>query len=225
MIPYAHVLAATLFALMAAALPAPAQQFDVQPSPPSRIVVQVHESVIDDRFLSEVAQRLRAMFVAPVEVLPGTVADELLQPGRYGRINASVLLDAMAGSIAWEQDAGAYHVLLIAHEMRLETDRFNFSVSMGGLGTRSRVGVVSVGPLQKLGPDRLDQAPHRTAARVAKLIARSIVFTSGYPGTGSGSCLHQVPRSLAVMDALPESYCEPDLAAWTAAGLLRAAPR
>lgn len=223
MIPYVRVLTAALVALLAAVLPARAQQFDVWPSPPSRIVVQMHESVIDDRFLAEVTQRLRAMFVATVHVVPAAVAAELMQPGRYGRVNASALLDAMAGSIDWDKDVGAYHVLLIAPEMRLETDRFNFSVSMGGLGTRSRVGVVSVGPLQQLGSDRLDRAPHRTAARVAKLVARSIVFTSGY--LGSGSCLQQLPSSLAVMDALPESYCEPDLTAWTASGLLRAVPR
>lgn len=223
MFPYAHLLATLLFALPAALAPARAQQFDVQPRPPSRIVVQLHESVIDDRFMPEVAQRLRAMFVAPVDVTAGLVDPELLQPGAHGRVNASALLDAMAASIDWEQDAGAYHVLLVAPEIRLTTDRFNFSVSMGGLGARSRVGVVSIGPLQKLGADRLDQAPHRTAARVAKLIARSIVHTGGYPD--SGTCLHHVPSSLAVMDALPESYCEPELTAWTAAGLLRAAQR
>ncbi|WP_326540614.1 hypothetical protein [Pseudorhodoferax sp.] len=223
MIPYAHVLATLLLALAAALAPARAQQFDVQPRPPSRIVVQVHESVVDDRFVAEVEQRLRAMFMAPVDVVPGLVAAELLLPGDYGRVNGTALLDAMAASIDWERDAGAYHVLLIAPEIRLVTDRFNFSVSMGGLGARSRVGVVSLGPLQKLGSGRLDQAPHRTASRVAKLVARSIVRTSGYPE--SGNCLHHLPSSLAVMDALPESYCEPDLTAWTAAGLLRAAPR
>lgn len=225
MIPYAHVLAALVLVHAASAFPARAQQFDVQaPLALSRIVIKVDQGVIDRRFVQDLEGRLRAMFVAPVEVFDAVVDSSLLETtGFSGRVDAASLLDSLSASIDWQQEAGTYHVLLIAQEMRLAPDSFNFSVSMGGLSTQSRVGVVSLSRLQKQGLGGLDEAPHRTSVRVQKLIARSIVRTSGYQE--HGGCLHHTPRGLAVLDALPESFCEPDVSNWIAAGLLRAAPR
>lgn len=220
MISYARVFFVLVLLLVLQARLAHAQ-FDVQaPLTLTRIVVHVEDGVIDRRFMPDLEERLRAMFVAPVDVLNNTVEGSLLHKSSSGHVDASLLLNALAASIDWQLYAGAYHVLLIAQDIRLAPDSFNFSVSMGNLGTPSRVGIVSLSRLQVLGRDTLDVAPHRTAVRVQKLIARSIVKTSGY--ADSGLCLHHVPRGLAVLDAMPESYCEPDLTAWTAAGLLRA---
>ena len=225
MIPYAHVLLPLVLGLVVSAFPAHAQEFDVRaPLAISHIVVKVDEGIIDRRFVQEMEARLRAMFMAPVDVMDIVVAPELLEAnGTSGRVNAAPLLNAFSASIDWEQEPGTYHVLLIAQEIQLPPDSFNFSVSMGGLSQPSRVGIVSLSRLQKLGRDRLDEAPHRTAVRVQKLVARSIVWTSGYQH--QGGCLLNIPRGLSVLDALPESFCEPNLSNWIAAGLLRAAPR
>lgn len=225
MIPYAHVFSALVLVHAVSVFPARAQQFDVQvPLALSRIVIRVDQGVIDRRFMQDLADRLRAMFVAPVDARDAVVDSRLLETkGFSGRADATPLLKSLSASIDWQQEAGAYHVLLIAQDMRLAPDSFNFAASMGGLSIPSRVGVVSLSRLQKQGLGGLDEAPYRTAVRIQKLIARSIVRTSGYPETGA--CLQHMPTGLAVLDALPESFCEPDLSNWVAAGLLRAAPR
>jgi hypothetical protein len=55
------------------------------------------------------------------------------------------------------------------------------------------------------------------------MIVKNVARVAGYGG--SGLCLLGFPRSLAELDALPQSFCEPDLSALTTAGVLRAPQR
>ncbi len=126
MISYARVFFVLVLLLVLQARLAHAQ-FDVQaPLTLTRIVVHVEDGVIDRRFMPDLEERLRAMFVAPVDVLNNTVEGSLLHKSSSGHVDASLLLNALAASIDWQLYAGAYHVLLIAQDIRLAPDSFNF---------------------------------------------------------------------------------------------------
>ena len=59
----------------------------------------------------------------------------------------------------------------------------------------------------------------RTAQRVFKLIAKDTARLMVY--ASSDACLFAFHRSIAELDATPDSFCEPDLSALVAAGIAR----
>lgn len=190
---------------------------------PAAVVIHVHDEITDQRFVPLLVARL-ARTLAPAIRTSAAKID--LAPFRLwiGAIDAHALLDAFAGRFDWQRDPAAIQIVIIDDDIRLKPSRFSFAASAGDAGTPFHLSIVSLARLQRLAGDgRRDSNPDRTAERAFKLIAKNVARLSGYGG--STLCLFAFPRSLAELDATPESFCEPDLAALVAAGIARPMPR
>jgi predicted Zn-dependent protease len=192
--------------------------------PPSQVIVQVHEAVADQRFVPLLAGRLRQALAMPVQV--GEFHTDLRAfrptPAWWAPMDATPLLDALIRAHDWRSPQAATRVFIIADDIRLKPANFNFAVSAGGPGTAYHVSVVSLARLQVLERDTIDRAPELTAERTFKLIAKNVARLAGYGA--SRQCLFGFPSTVSELDALPESFCEPDLSALIAAGIARPAP-
>lgn len=192
--------------------------------PPSQVIVQVHEAVSDQRFVPLLASRLRKTLAMPVQM--GTFRTDLKAfrptPAWWAPMDATPLLDALIRAQDWQSPPAATRVFIIADDIRLEPANFNFAASAGSPSTVFRISVVSLSRLQALERDGVDRTPDVTAERTFKLIAKNVARLAGYGS--SRQCLFGFPANVRELDALPENFCEPDLATLLAAGIARQAP-
>jgi hypothetical protein len=208
-----------LVAGAALAQPAPAR-----PLQPAQVRLQVHDAVADQRFLPLLLARLRAQLVAPVVEIDALHLE--LAPLRGGwaglrPMDAEPLLAQLLREGDGLSAPGSTRVVILAEDFRLSPARYNFAVSIGGPATPQRLSVVSLARLQVL-DGTVDRDPAQTAERVFKLVAKNVARLAGY--SASSLCLFGFPASLRELDALPENFCEPDLSALVAAGIVRAPP-
>jgi hypothetical protein len=197
--------------------PAPARLL-----PPGQVLVQVHDAVADQRFLPLLLARLRAQLAAPVVEDGALHLDLAPLRGRWAWLrpmDAEPLLEQLLRDGEGRFSPGTTRVVILAEDFRLSPARYNFAVSVGGPAMPQRLSVVSLARLQGLGGG-VDRDPAQTAERVFKLVAKNVVRLAGYGG--NGLCLFGFPNSLRALDALPENFCEPDLSALVAAGIVRA---
>lgn len=104
--------------------------------------------------------------------------------------------------------------------MRLPPARYNFAAATGSIDTEYHVIVVSLDRLQDIGLlSGTDHNPERTAVRALKMIAKNVARVAGFGS--SELCLFSFPASLDQLDAMPESFCEPDLSVLVDAGIAR----
>jgi predicted Zn-dependent protease len=220
-----HLIPAALWLALAAP-----QSAGAQPAAPASammrpvgVTLHVHQEIADQRFLALLLRRLEATLAAPVTL---EVARFDIPPfrGPTRQVEAPVLMESLVRAIDWNAEAGRVHVLLIGSDMRAQPANFNFAFSAGTAATPFHLSIVSLARLQVVaGTGTVDRDPARTAERAFKMIVKNVARVAGYGG--SGLCLLGFPRSLAELDALPQSFCEPDVSALTTAGILRAPAR
>lgn len=189
---------------------------------PRAIVLHVHAQIEDQGFLPELIRRLEQSLAPPI-VARATDFD--LGPLRAASdpLDGQALVDAVVRAIDWGASGGTVQVLLIKDDLRLPPARYNFAVSHGSATSPQRVIVVSLARLQGRRPwGGPDLAPWQTAERIAKLVLKNTARVCGYGG--STRCIFGFPRHLGELDALPEGYCEPDLAALIGAWIARPIP-
>lgn len=212
-------IAALVFAVLPAAGQQPAPSADVPLLRPTGVVLNLHSGVTDRRFVPALRARLEEALAPPVAVAEIDFDPEPFRRSG-GQVDAAALSDALIRAIDWERNAGIIHFVLIEDDMRSGVSRFNFASTSGSAATPWHLGVVS---LSRLRPRSWfaegDTDPARTAERAFKLVAKNVARVAGY--MGSSACLFRFPRSLAELDATPESFCEPDLSVLMAAGVAR----
>jgi predicted Zn-dependent protease len=169
-------------------------------APIRAIVLHLHEGVADRAFLPALEDRLQLDLAPPLYVVENAM-DLSTTPQAFGKLEAEALVHSIAANLDPVENQGVIHVLLIDQDMQGPATRFNFAYSFGGAEASQRVIIVS---LARLHGDRAELV----AARVA-----------GY--SGGDLCVFGFPRDLRELDALAESYCEPDRAALVRGGLVR----
>jgi len=184
---------------------------------PSSVVLHVHAGIADTGFVAPL-ERILAQRLAPtLRTLPSTLDLAPLR-SRIGPSEADPLLRAFFNATHDRADPTAMHVLLAAEDIRLAPARFNFAVTSGGRDAGYRVTVVSLARLQVRGLfGRQDEDNLRTAMRVARMVVKNTARAAGL--LDSTLCVMGFPSSLAELDAMPEGFCEPDLARLVAAGV------
>lgn len=202
-------LAMLAFAVLTAT--AAGAQADPDIAPIRGIFVHVQPDIADDRFVTPLMERLRRDLAPPV-TLNRSRLDLAAVPVRLWRYDAEALVRLVAGHVDPVAGEGFIHVLLVPRDMRSGVARFWFAYSHGGRAEPRRVIVVSLARLA-------DANPQVTAARVARLVEKNAARVAGL--AGSDLCVMDFPNSLAVLDAMPETWCEPDRARLVAAGLAR----
>lgn len=187
---------------------------------PRAIVIHVHVDVSDRRFLPRLEAQLSALLTAPVLIVDDTFDLQPLRPD-WGKLDASEVFETYARTrIDWRNQASVMHFLLIADDMRRPPARYNFAVSAGDATTAVHLGIVSLHRLQETAwRDGQDEDPVLTASRVFKMIAKNTAKMAGY--RSGDRCLLAFPNSLGALDAMPESFCEPDSTALARAGIVR----
>lgn len=161
-------------------------------------------------FVPGLLRRMNVALLPPVNIEP--VALDFADVARDRR---QLLADSMMAKIAATAgpfDAVVPEVILIAEDMRLPPARFNFAISEGRADVGARLVVISLARLWARDSDLV-------AARVARMAIKNVPRVLNYPG--SGTCVFGFPRSLAELDAMAESYCEPDLSTLRVAGIAR----
>ncbi|MCK0505304.1 hypothetical protein [Aromatoleum anaerobium] len=177
---------------------------------PTAVAIHIHEEIADQRFVPKLVARLQGSLAPPIVTIPTKMDLEPFRP-TFGLMDARPLLDALIGSIDWRRDGTVVRFVVIADDMQMKPARFNFAASAGDTSTPFHLSIVSLA--------RLQQLTDRTAQRVFKLIAKNTARLMGY--ASSDACLFAFPRSISELDATPENFCEPDLAALVAAGIAR----
>lgn len=186
---------------------------------PTAVALHIHEEIADQRFVPKLVTRLQGSLAPPIVTIPIKMDLEPFRPA-FGLLDARPLLDALIGSIDWRRNGTIVRFVVISDDMQLKPARFNFAASAGDTGTPFHLSIVSLARLQQLTDGgRVDSDPDRTAQRVFKLIAKNTARLMGY--TSSNACIFAFPRSISELDATPENFCEPDLAALVAAGIAR----
>lgn len=188
---------------------------------PSQVIVKVHQDVVDRRFVPLLIHRLEQ--VLAMTVIAGDFRmrlDPFRPTFNWGqRTDAKPLLEALVRETDWSRPSAATHVFIIDDDIQLKPAKFNFAASAGGASTAFHVSLVSLARLQETDRHGRDISPERTAVRVFKLIAKNVARLAGY--SSSTLCLFGFPANLRELDALPESFCEPDLSSLSAAGIAR----
>lgn len=186
---------------------------------PSAIVLHVHAGIADAGFVATL-ERILAQRLAPkLRTVPSTL-DLVPLRSRIGPMDAGPLLRAFVVAAHDTADPSAMHVLLTAEDIRLAPARFNFAVTGGGRDAGFRATVVSLARLQEQGLfGRQDEDQLRTALRVARMVVKNTARTAGL--VDSDRCVMGFPASISALDAMPEGFCEPDLARLVAAGIAR----
>ncbi len=187
---------------------------------PTTIVVHLHKSLADTRFVTHLESRLRERLQPAVEVLQ---SDFDYQPAaRWEVLDGRRVIEQVGASIHWPSAERKVHVFVLPDDMRLPPARFNFAVSLGTPETPFHIVVISLARLQSFPwfGDRLDRNPRLTAERVLKMLMKNVAKVSGF--TGSTLCVFGFPRSVGELDAMPAGYCQPDLTTLVAAGIARA---
>lgn len=186
---------------------------------PSAVVIHVHAEIADQRFVPLLTQGLSWLLAPTVRAVPSALPIADLRPA-FGPMDAMALLERFVRSIDWDRAADSVQVLIVPDDIRLPTTRYNFAASAGGFGAPFRTIVVSLARMQ---PHRWgmseDMDPALTAARVKRMVAKNTAKLAGY--TASDRCLFAYPRNLEELDAMPESFCEPDVAILVTAGIVR----
>lgn len=187
--------------------------------PPSEIVLHVGRPIAGLEFLPLLDQTLTGALLPQIRIVPTSFDVEPFRP-RTGPSPASPILDAFALSLSGKALRRSMHVLIVTADIQLPPARFNFAVSQGGPDTEYRVMVVSLARLMAWDLRRnADTNPRATAARAARMIIKNSARLSGL--YDSDRCVMAFPNSLQALDAMPDSYCEPDLSRLVAAGLAR----
>jgi len=187
--------------------------------PPSEIVIHAPRVIVGLDFVPLLDQALVRALQPSIRIVPTNFDYGSLRP-RSGPTQADGLLPAFAASLQGPAVANAMHVLLLTDDIQLPPARFNFSISQGSADGRLRIMVVSLARLMAWDLRRnVDPNPRATAARVARLIIKNTARLSGL--SDSNRCVMAFPASLTELDAMPESYCEPDLSRLVAAGVAR----
>ncbi len=184
---------------------------------PPAIVLHVHAGIADTSFLAPLERMLAARLAPPLRVAPSTLD---LSPHRAwtGPMPAEAALRSFILAVHDPAAPDTLHVLLTAEDMRLAPARFNFAVSGGGPGQGFRAIVVSLARLQQRAmANGADRDPLRTAMRVARMVVKNTARTAGL--VDSDRCVMGFPTGLADLDAMPEGFCEPDLARLVSAGV------
>jgi predicted Zn-dependent protease len=164
--------------------------------------------------MAPLQRRLAAILAPPIGVQP-IALDLAGVPQEGGLLLGPELVQRVGRAIDWAGAEAVVQVVLIGADMRLPPARFNFAISAGTAETREHLVIVSLARLAHRDADV-------TAARVARMVVKNVARTLGY--AASDRCVFGFPRSLAELDAMPESFCEPDLAILVAAGIAREAP-
>lgn len=175
------------------------------------IVLHLHDSIVDRGFLPALEGRLRQDLTPPLYVVENAM-DLSVTPQQFGKLEAEALVQSIAANLDPVENKGVIHVLMIDQDMRGPATLFNFAYSFGGAEASHRIIIVS---LARLHSDRADLV----AVRVARMILKNAARVAGY--SGSDLCVFGFPRDLRELDALPESYCEPDRSALVQGGLAR----
>lgn len=193
-------------------LPHPAvAEIGFEVAPIRAVVLHLHEGVADRAFLPALEDRLRQDLSPPLYIVENAM-DLSLTPQTLGTLDAEAPVQSIAANLDPEENRGVIHVLLIDQDMQGPATRFNFAYSFGGAEATQRVIVVSLARLH-------DSSPELVAARVARMVLKNAARVAGY--SGSDLCVFGFPRDLRELDALPESWCEPDRAALVRGGLAR----
>ncbi len=179
---------------------------------PLGIIFLVERGVSDRSWLAPALRRITEVLAPPLR-LGESAIDFSRLPRSGGMLLSEPLLQAIASTIDWQSAAVFVHVVVIAEDMRLPPARFNFAVSAGAAATPVHLVIVS---LARLGNAR---DPEMAGARVARMVVKNVARVLGY--AGSDRCVFSFPRNLDELDAMPESYCEPDLSVLAAAGIAR----
>lgn len=185
---------------------------------PRQVHVRVHRAVADQRFMPLLMRQLGQALAMPLQqgrfaiALPATAAGLNLWP-----MDAQPLIDALLRDMA-PGDAGSTHIFIVASDLRLKPARYNLAASWGGAQAPLGLSIVSLHRLQTLDGQGRDTDPQRTADRVFKLVAKNVARLAGY-APPEERCLMAFPQTAADLDALPENFCEPDLAALVQAGI------
>lgn len=186
---------------------------------PSSIVLHVHEGIADTSFLAPLERLVAARLAPPLRVVASTLDLGPHAPWQ-GPMPAEAVLRSFILAVHDPAEPDALHVLVTGEDMRLASARFNFAVSGGGPGQGFRAIVVSLARLQpRAMANGGDRAPLRTAMRVARMVVKNAARTAGL--VDSDRCVMGFPTGLADLDAMPEGFCEPDLARLVAAGVAR----
>ena len=180
-------------------------------APIRAIVLHLHEGVADRAFLPALEDRLQLDLAPPLYVVENAM-DLSTTPQAFGKLEAEALMHSIAANLDPVENQGVIHVLLIDQDMQGPATRFNFAYSFGGAEASQRVIIVS---LARLRSGRAELV----AARVARMILKNAARVAGY--SGSDLCVFGFPRDLRELDALAESYCDPDRAALVRGGLVR----
>jgi predicted Zn-dependent protease len=187
---------------------APAQPLPLRPSAVwLRLPAGAKEQAL--AFMRGLTRRIETALLPPLRIEPITLDLRGVAQERE-QLLAEPLFGAVMAAIAQDADPAVPQIVLIGEDMRMPPARFNFAISRGG----APVGLVIIS-LSRL----VSRDPDLTAARVARMAIKNVARVLGYPG--SGACVFAFPRTLAELDAMPESYCEPDLAVLRAAGIAR----
>jgi predicted Zn-dependent protease len=186
---------------------------------PSAIVLHVHAGIADTGFVAPLERMLAQRLAPPLRIMPSTLDLAPLR-SRFGPSEADPMLRAFIIATHDRADPTAMHVLLTAEDIRLAPARFNFAVTSGGRDAGYRAMLVSVARLQVRELfGRQDEDNLRTAMRVARVVVKNTARAAGL--LDSTLCVMGFPSSLAELDAMPEGFCEPDLARLAEAGIAR----
>lgn len=188
---------------------------------PERIVLHVHTSLVDKRFLPLLQTALARNLVAPVLLRDNSMDLAKARPQPDEPLDADLLPGLLAQQADWAGEPGTYHVLLMPDDMRGAHARYPFAMSHGDAQSPYRATVVSLARLQALTRiSDIDVAPQRTADRTFKMIARSMARSAGL--TDSERCLFGATRTLRELDETAARFCEPDAALLVRSGILKA---
>lgn len=209
-------MAALIAVVLAVIRPAPADGL----IPPTEVTIHVPRSIAGLEFMPLLDQTLSGTLRLPVRIIPTDFDHGSLKP-RSGPTQAIDLLRAFAATLPGVARLNTMHVLIVTDDIQLPPARFNFAVSHGAPDSAVRVMVVSLSRLMAWDLRRgVDPDPATTSARVFRLIIKNAARMSGL--FDSDRCVMAFPDRLQALDAMPLSFCEPDLSRLVAAGLVRA---
>ncbi len=187
--------------------------------PPTEIVIHAPRAIAGLEFVPLLDQALARTLRPPIRIIPTGFDYGSLKP-RSGPTQASDLLRAFAATLPGVARLHSMHVLIVTDDIQLPPARFNFAVSHGTPESSVRLMVVSLARLMAWDVRRgIDPDPGATSARVSRMIIKNAARMSGL--FDSDRCVMAFPDRLQALDAMPLSFCEPDLSRLIAAGLVR----
>jgi predicted Zn-dependent protease len=185
---------------------------------PAAVMVYVHPTVKDRRFLEPLVCALEKVLAAPVVLqdLALPLGSELY--ANWSQIDSSKAVDYFAQSVPGPENEITFRTLIIPND--LKTGKYNYVFASARFDYRFSSQVISTARFLPWPWMTGDEGVQLLMRRLYKSILRSVVQSAGH--MDMIGCVMAFPHSLAEHDAKPAHLCPDDHAQLVQEGVLRA---